>query len=119
MILDSRLLLVKRKYGSRKGFWCIPCGKVEPDEALEDAVLREVKEETHLETELLEQIHRVSTTHRSGVPYEGTWFLLKHLGGDVKADDDAEEAEFFSLYDLPPMAFEDDVHVINNILLPL
>ena len=116
VIQNNKLLLVKRKYGSKKGLWCIPCGKVEPNEELEVAVVREVLEETHLNTEIIKKIHQVCSTHRRGVPYEGTWFLLNFTGGTLQADDDVEDAAFFSKHELPELAFPDDAFVINNLL---
>ena len=117
LVQDNKILLAKRKYGSKKGKWCIPCGKVEPNEKLEEAVVREFVEETHLKTVILNKIHEVKAPHHKyGTPYEGTWFELKFISGTLQADDDAEEAEFFSYSELPEMAFTDDIYVIEEIL---
>ncbi len=55
VVLDSekRILLVKEMLSHKAGLWHIPAGSVEEGEALEDAALREAKEETGLELELI------------------------------------------------------------------
>ncbi len=46
VIHDNKVLLVKLKYGRARGLWLIPGGMVDPGETLQEAVIREVKEET-------------------------------------------------------------------------
>lgn len=46
---DDRLLLVRRGHGPGAGQWAVPGGRLEPDELLQEAVVRELAEETSLE----------------------------------------------------------------------
>lgn len=46
LIKDEKVLLVQVNYGSNKGLWMLPGGIVEEGESLEDAVVREIHEET-------------------------------------------------------------------------
>ena len=58
LVIDkkNRVLLGRRKKEPNYGRWVLPGGKIEPFERIEDAVRREVAEETGLEVEVLEQL---------------------------------------------------------------
>lgn len=112
----DQILLVKRKYGSKKGFWCIPCGHVEQGEDPRDAVVREIIEETHLHCKVMSCVSEQSTIRENGSVYIGSWYMLNVEGGELMADDDAEEAYFFSLNSLPEnMAFKSDINIIKRL----
>lgn len=50
MILrGNQIVMIRRKYGTNKGKWCIPCGNIEVGEDVRTAVRREIKEETGLD----------------------------------------------------------------------
>jgi 8-oxo-dGTP diphosphatase len=110
-VRDGRLevLLVKRKRWPFKGMWAIPGGFVNPDESLEDAAKRELKEETGVRHVYLEQLYtfgdpgRDPRTRVITVVY---YALMRTDGLHIRAADDAAEAGWFSLYDLPALAFD-------------
>lgn len=58
IVHDGRIFATQRGYGEWKGWWEFPGGKVEPDEAPEDALVREIREE--LATEI--RVDRYVTT---------------------------------------------------------
>ena len=50
---DGKWLVVKKTYGGLKGKWSLPAGFVQPGETADEAVVREVREETGIETEVI------------------------------------------------------------------
>ncbi|NLZ07371.1 MAG: NUDIX hydrolase [Phycisphaerae bacterium] len=106
------LLLVERKKEPYKGQWAIPGGFVEMDEELEDAVARELKEETGLTGIALEQLRAFGTVGRdprgrqitvvfTGIAAKGQTI--------VRGGDDAAEARWFPIDRLPEnLAFDHD-----------
>jgi 8-oxo-dGTP diphosphatase len=94
---DGKVLLVKRSIRPYRGYWCLPGGRVEFGETVEEAVHREVKEETGLdvETERMTGIYsdpkRDPRGHSISIAY-----LLKALGGELKHDEgEASDIRFF------------------------
>ena len=102
---ENQLLLVKRAVEPARGGWCLPGGFIEIDESIEEAVLRELEEETGLKGEIEGLVDFFSQKGR----YYGAILIfgysVKILSGELKAGDDALEAEFFDLDALPPVAF--------------
>ena len=113
----GRLLLVKRAEGAtRSGFWSIPAGFVNYGEEIRQAAARELLEETGLEADVGEPVFVASNFHDPEKLTVGIWFAGTVTGGTLQAGDDAEEAEFFDLGDLPPLAFETDEELIGRFL---
>ena len=96
VILDGdRILLEKRKNMPSKGKWSIPGGLVELGERIEEAIIREVKEETGLEVyepRLLDVVDYVSFGERGAVMYHYVIvdYLVAVKSGKPKAASDAE-----------------------------
>ena len=101
----GQLLLVKRSVEPAKGKWCLPGGFIEVDESIEEAVLRELEEETGIKGEIEGLIDFFSQEGRHYRALLIFGYKVKMMGGEVKAGDDAQDAGFFSLDDLPPIAF--------------
>lgn len=108
---DGRLkvLLVKRKRWPFEGMWAIPGGFVNPDESLEEAATRELKEETGVGDVYLEQLYTFGDPGRdprTRVITVAFYALMRSDHLRLRAADDAAEAKWFPLYDLPELAFD-------------
>lgn len=69
IVKDNMILATQRGYGEFKGKWEFPGGKVEINENLENALIREIKEETNADINVIEYINTVE--------YEYSNFFLK------------------------------------------
>lgn len=105
IVNNGKVLLVRRLFDPQKGEWTLPAGFVN---ALEDPVKaaeRECLEETGI-TVHVTGLHTLVTgrDHPRGADivlvYDALW-----VDGEISAHDDADEAVFFPLNDLPPLAF--------------
>jgi 8-oxo-dGTP diphosphatase len=103
------VLLVKRKYEPFKGHWAMPGGFVNEGESLEEAVARELKEETSIEVGYLEQLYtfgkpdRDPRQHIVAVAY---FALVRPDYLTIEPDTDAEEVAWFPIDEVPPLAFD-------------
>ncbi len=104
------VLLIKRKYEPFKNAWAIPGGFVLQNESLEDAVKRELQEETGITVNYLEQLYSFGEPNRD--PRQRiisvAYFALVNstLFTNLKASTDAEEAQWFPINELPVLAFD-------------
>ena len=113
---EGKVLLGRRSPGATyPGLWCIPCGYVEYDEDVYDAVRREMAEETGL-TIVVDKVYTVlSNFHNPEVHTVGIWFQATVTAGELKAGDDLSEVAWFSLSQLPPLAFPTDRQVLERL----
>ena len=113
---DHRLLMVERGPGSTQpGKWCIPAGYVDYGEEVREAAAREVLEETGLVVTVGEVLQVMSNFHDPGKLSVGIWFTGEVLGGELVAGDDATDAGWFQLDDLPELAFDSDAALIHRL----
>jgi 8-oxo-dGTP diphosphatase len=104
------ILLIKRKYPPYKNSWAIPGGFILEKESLEDAVKRELLEETGIKVNYLEQLYTFGAPQRD--PRQRiisiAYFALVKSSQfrQLKASTDAEEAQWFSISKLPTLAFD-------------
>lgn len=103
----GEVVLIKRKNPPFKGKYALPGGFVDYGERVEEAVVREIEEETGLVTEVDRLIGVYSDPERDPRGHTiSSVFSLKVKRGELEGDSDALEAEYFSLDDLPDLAFD-------------
>lgn len=112
------VLLIKRGNPPFQGMWALPGGFVDIEETLVESASRELKEETGLDNITLHQLYTFDAPDRDprhrtiSVAFYG--FVRKEEVRDI-AGDDADDTRWFSLEDLPELAFDHE-HVIHTAM---
>jgi len=106
---EGRVLMIKRGTEQGYGLWGLPGGYVDRGEVVEKAAAREVWEETGLEVETAELIGLFS---EDGNPVIVAVYAARETGGKLEAGPEALEVGFFSIDDLPELAFPRDQEVL-------
>lgn len=95
-----RLLMIKRGEHPHIGQWALPGGFVQMDESLNEAALRELKEETNIDNIYIEQLYSwgdVGRDPRTRVISVSYMSLVDSSTLDIKASDDADDAKWFTV----------------------
>ncbi len=111
---NDQVLLVQRMYDPQKGHWTLPSGFVDAGEDPMKAAQRECLEETGLD---IGDIHLVDVLFSQEHPRGASILIVyrvKILAGELKSGDDANQAAFFSIGDLPPLAFASTYKILEQ-----
>ena len=105
---DEFVLLIQRKNDPFKLKWALPGGFLEEDEDLAKGAARELKEETGIQVNTLKQLGAFGNPGRDprGRTISVVYTARLSSREEVKAGDDAGDAQWFNLKDLPPLAFD-------------
>ncbi len=117
--LDGGVVLIRRGVPPRRGTWSFPCGFMEIDETVEQAAIRETREESGLEVEL--------TGHLGTYSYVQSWhggsvvvvaYSGRVTGGEPRAGDDATELRIARPEEIPwaELAFESSRSALEDWL---
>ena len=115
IIIETRegIVLIERK--NPPPGWALPGGFVDYGESLEEAALREAKEETSLDVELIRQFHAYSDPARDARQHNATVvFIARATGGDLRGRDDARRADIFRRENLPPAIAFDHARILED-----
>ena len=113
-----KVLLIKRKLEPFKDCWALPGGFVVEGEDLEQAVIRELREETGVDEVYLEQLFTYGNPERDPrmrvitVAYYALVNLFDH---PIMASSDASVAAWFAINELPALAF-DHVKILQDAI---
>jgi 8-oxo-dGTP pyrophosphatase MutT (NUDIX family) len=119
---DDRIEVVLISVGER-GRWQLPKGMIDESESIEAAAMREVREETGLETEMVRSIDKVEYWFYSKSGGRGTrfhkvvhFYLLYCLSGDVRDhDDEVNEARWFEISEaIEALTFPNEKNIVQQ-----
>ena len=118
VVLDHRrhVLLVRRAIEPYRGQWALPAGYQEIDETLEGAAVREVREETGVEIEVVALLDLFFVPEDLRKPANVAVYLCRPVGGALLAGEDALEAAWFDLEALPAdLGFENGPRILDRL----
>ena len=109
IIEDENVLIVRRGQPPKMGAWSIPGGGVHLGEDLEEACMREVREETGLEVEILSEGRVLNRVTRDGwervqFHYVLIDFVCRPIGGALQAASDISEARWVPLSEVSSLS---------------
>lgn len=111
--IGGGIVLIKRKNPPLG--WALPGGFVDYGESLEQAAIREAKEETGLDVTLEGQFHSYSDPDRDPRQHTITTVFIASAQGRPRAADDAVEALVYTFDNLPSLVF-DHAEIIRDYL---
>ena len=114
---EPKILLIQRGDEPFKGCWAFPGGFMNMDETTEQCARRELKEETGLDIEEVQQVGAYSTVDRDPRGRTITVAYITHVPQilPVTGLDDAAEAKWWPINALPPLAF-DHAQILRDAL---
>ncbi len=102
---DDKILLTKRAAEPKINYWFPPGGAIDLGETVTDGLTREILEETNIKVtnlSFIDYIDGLSYDSEGKILYHYVILLFRadHLEGEVKANDDALDAKWFSISDI-------------------
>jgi ADP-ribose pyrophosphatase YjhB (NUDIX family) len=110
VVQNGMIVLQRRTIDPGLGRWTFPSGFVERGERVEDAAVREVREEVGLEIRLTQLLGLYSAAGHSVVLVV---YVAEPIGGQLAAGDKVDSVGLFSASELPDLAFEHDREIIR------
>ena len=105
---NPKVLLIERGHEPFKGCWAFPGGFMNMDETTEQCAIRELEEETGLQITDIQQLGTYSKVDRDprGRTITVAYLAFVDTPLPVKGQDDAAKAQWFSIKNLPKLAFD-------------
>lgn len=113
---DRRVLLIQRAIKPYKGHWALPAGFQEMDEEPAQTAVREIQEESGIEVRVIELFDLLFVPHDGRRPANLAVFLCRQIGGCLAPGDDALDAAWFDLEQLPEnLAFDNGPLILHRL----
>jgi len=116
---ENGIVLIKRKNPPFEDKWALPGGFLEYGETVEDAVIREVEEETGLNIKIEGLLGVYSKPNRDPRGHiVSIVFVCREIGGKLNASSDARDVKRFEIDSIPELAFDHNEIIgdfINNL----
>ena len=113
---NREIVLVKRKNEPYKDMWCLPIGFAESGEEIKEAALRELKEEAGIDGEIIKLIDVDTVENYFYGSIAIITYEVKKTGGIETAGDDAVEAKYFPIYQIPELAWSSNEKAIDMFI---
>ena len=104
---QGRLLMIKRGREPGAGLWSIPGGRIEPGEDDDEALVREMLEETSLTVQVGRLLGQVRRPGLSGAVIEIRDYTATVIGGTLRPGDDAADACWVAAGDMDSLEITD------------
>jgi 8-oxo-dGTP diphosphatase len=123
VLIDGRVVLIRRGKEPLRGRWVIPGGTVELGETLQEALVREMREETGLVVRPRDVVLVFDRIQRDGPTVEYHYVIVDYacdyVSGELRAGSDADEVALVApqelgAYDLPPQALDLVLDVVRR-----
>lgn len=115
VVENGRLLLTRRAMNPEKGKWSLPAGFVDRGEDPRETAVRETREETGLDVTITGLVDVYYNPPDQGGASIFILYRAESFGGHLQAGDDADDARFFSLDDLPELAFASTQDAVRRL----
>lgn len=110
---EREVLLVRRKNDPYQGMWCLPIGFAESGEEVKDAALRELEEEAGITGEIVRLIDVDTIDNDFYGSMAIVTYEVRQTGGVICPGDDAIDAGFFPILDLPVLAWSSNEKAVR------
>ncbi len=115
VVNDNReVLLVRRKKDPYRDMWCLPIGFAESGEEIPQAALRELREEAGIEGVIIRLIDVDTVDNYFYGSLAIVTYEVRMTGGEVRPGDDASDAKYFPIRELPELAWSSNTKAMKT-----
>jgi ADP-ribose pyrophosphatase YjhB (NUDIX family) len=109
--IDGKLVLGRRSINPGLGYWSFPAGYVNRGESVDEAMIREVWEETNLQVEVEQFLGLYS---EAGNPVVLAAYVAVAVGGTLSPGEEVSEVGLFAVDGMPELAFPNDRRILGD-----